>query len=58
MTDSNVDNLKADVGEPRAQQQYQTEPTTFVGPDAPVPQSVQETDTPIPDAPVSIYVVE
>ena len=57
MADSNVDNLKADVGELHPQQQYQTEPTTLMEPDAPAPQSVQETDTLIPDAPVSTFVI-
>lgn len=57
MTDSNVDNLKADLGELQAQQQYPSEPTTLLEPDAPAPQSVQETDTLIPDAPVSTFVI-
>ena len=57
MADSSFDNLKADVGELQAQQQYESEPTTLVEADAPAPQSVQETDTLIPDAPVSTFVL-
>ncbi|MDI1488305.1 MAG: COMPASS (complex proteins associated with Set1p) component [Ramalina farinacea] len=51
MADSSADSLKPDVGELQAQQQYESEPTTLVEADAPAPQSVQETDTLIPDAP-------
>lgn len=57
MADSSADSLKPDVGELQAQQQYESEPTTLVEADAPAPQSVQETDTLIPDAPVSTFVL-